>query len=104
MEVPVHTTADIFFAVIDMKCQDLPDTYEAIKFPNCFPIPFFRTDVISGGKGVAGVEADAQALGVMRLLQDLGYMFETITDGCSLTGCIFEKQLDGWLNQIERSR
>src|SRR3990172_6812727 len=87
----VDSAAKLSLRVVQVKRLHLADADGAVEFPHGCSVVQFCPHRVSGGEGMAGIEADSQPVRIANLVQDPRQVFEPVADIGPLTGGDFEQ-------------
>ena len=91
--MPVHAAAQVFLGVVQMKRLHPVETHDGIKLSEHRLVGRTRPQIVTGCKQVTGVEADTQPVRVLSLTQNLGKVFEAISQVAALTCRVLDQDL-----------
>ncbi len=74
--VPVDTRAERLLRVVEVEGTDVIEADEALDLSRQPLVAVTGPDVVAGGKDVAGVDADADALAVVEAVEDRSELFD----------------------------
>src|SRR4029450_14079579 len=83
--------AELALGVVEMEGRDLLDADGAVDAPRGRLVRLARAQIVAGREGVAGIEADADSLGLAHAHEDVGDLLESASDGASLPRPDFEQ-------------
>lgn len=88
--VAVDMRTDTFLAVVEVDGAKVPEADNVFESLHGGMVAAFGADVVSGGKGVAGVEAYSHAAFVVDAVDDAAEMFETPSEVGTLSGGVLD--------------
>ena len=74
-----------------MNCRQPIATNDAIEFAKGFLHCNVRAEIVTGGKNVSGIEANAEPFGLPHLVKDLRDLFEAMAEARALASRGFER-------------
>ena len=86
--VAVHTTAERFHAVVEVDSAEVLEADDIAELAPDGIVVILQ--VVAGGKGVAGVDADADAALVLHLINNLGEVVERVAHVAPLSGGVLD--------------
>ena len=72
----IDPTAELTLGTIDMHPLEILEADDPLKFGKGLAAGLLGTQIISGGKGMTGIEADPDPTLVLDAINDLGQMLE----------------------------
>ena len=92
--VAVETAGQLAFGIVQMNAAEIAESDDPVEFVHGGFIAFRGFDVVAGGEGVAGVDADADSAFVVDQFDDPGKMLKAVAEVAALTSCVFDDGCD----------
>lgn len=92
--VAIDAAAEGFFRVVEVQGAELLEADGAVELAEGVAVVAGGVEAVSGGEDVAGVDADAEAVGIADGVENLGEVLEAVTERGALAGGGFEEGLD----------
>src|SRR3989304_5370508 len=92
-----------------MKGSEAVDSYRVIEFSESLLVAFLRSNVVAGGEGMLGVEADSEPIAFFRRIEHVADLLEAIAKIGTLPGGDLEGDFHlvaraGFMDFVERLR
>ncbi len=87
--VTVNAAGVSAFRVIKVHAAQIPEADDAIELGEGRLAVRFATQIVAPGKGVAGIDADADARFILYAVDDRRQMLEAVAEIAALTGGVF---------------
>jgi hypothetical protein len=88
--MPIDTTTEFSLALVYVKGSNLLQADSAVEFPQCEPVARLGANVVSGRKGVAGVETDSHPIAPLDLFEKLRQFLEAMADATAHPGSVLQ--------------
>jgi len=91
--MPINARATHSFRIVQVNGREAVATNNSIEFTKCFLRPHLRTELITSGKEVSSIDANAEPFGLAHIANDVRNLFEAMTETRALASRSFERDL-----------
>ena len=92
--MPVYTGRQVFLRIVDMHSAQIGKTDHFIEVAEGFGKALFRFNIITGSQRMSRVDTDTDARFIFYPIDDGCYLFECISQVCTLSGRILYNGTD----------
>ncbi len=90
--VSIDTGVESGFGIVNVDDLEAREAYGVVELADGIAIGRRGSQVVPGGKDVAGVETDAEAVGAFDIFDDGGELIEAMAEAGTLAGGSFEQE------------